>query len=101
MSKTEIQLPGELSVWKAAERGKGSRFWECALNSQRNNSSFLGVSDYQRVLNVLYVSAFVLRNPGEVPFGFRCQEFTVSDNSKWGAKFGVGAVSACRLVVGS
>lgn len=58
-------------------------------------------SDYQCVLNMLYVSAFVLRNLGEVPFGFRCQEVIVSDNSKWGAKFGVGAVSAWRLVVGS
>lgn len=58
------------------------------------------VSDYQCV-NMLYVSAFVLRNLGEVPFGFRCQEFSVSDNSQWGAKFAVGAVSAWRLEVGS
>lgn len=34
------------------------------------------------------LSAFLLRKLGEVPLGFRCQEFTVSENSKWGANRG-------------
>jgi len=34
------------------------------------------------------VSSFLLRKLGEVPLGFRGQEFAVSENSKWGANLG-------------